>query len=44
LKTLGWHPEIGRPVEELSIEFREWIIEFGQGAHVALYHCDGMRL
>jgi plasmid stabilization system protein ParE len=25
-------------------EFREWIIEFGQGAYVALYHFDGRRV
>jgi plasmid stabilization system protein ParE len=38
VKMLGKHPEIGRPVEELPAEFREWVIEFGQGAYVALYH------
>ena len=35
------HAQIGRPVEEMPEEFREWIIEFGQGAYVALYHFDG---
>jgi len=29
VKALGKHPEIGRPVEELPLEFREWVIEFG---------------
>ena len=38
---LGSHPEIGRPVEDLPPEFREWVIEFGSGAYVALYHLDG---
>jgi plasmid stabilization system protein ParE len=38
---LAMHPEIGRPVEEMAPEFREWVIEFGQGAYVALYHYDG---
>ncbi len=40
VKALGKHPEAGRPVEELPPEFREWAIEFGQGAYVALYHYD----
>ena len=40
-KALGKHPEIGRPVEELPPEFREWVIDFGHGAYVALYHYDG---
>jgi plasmid stabilization system protein ParE len=44
VKALGKHPEIGRPVEELPSEFREWVIEFGQGAYVALYHYDGKQV
>ena len=44
LKALSRHPEIGRPVEELPPEFREWVIEFGQGAYVALYHYDGKQV
>jgi len=31
---------MGRPVDELPLEFREWVIEFGSGAYVALYHFD----
>lgn len=44
VKTLGKHPAIGRPVEDLPPEFREWVIEFGQGAYVALYHFDGKQV
>ena len=44
VKALGKHPEIGRPVEELSPEFREWVIEFGSGAYIALYHYDGREV
>jgi plasmid stabilization system protein ParE len=40
VKALGKQPRIGRPVEEAPAEFREWIIEFGQGAYVVLYHYD----
>ena len=44
VKALGKHPEIGRPVEELPPEFREWVIEFGHGAYIALYHYDGKQV
>ena len=44
IKALGKHPEIGRPVEEMLPEFREWVIEFGHGAYVALYHYDGKEV
>ena len=41
VKALGKHPEMGRPVDELPVEFREWVIEFRQGAYVALYRHAG---
>jgi plasmid stabilization system protein ParE len=44
VKLLGSHPEIGRPIEELPQEFREWMIEFGASAYVVLYHYDGKEL
>jgi len=44
VKALGTHPEPGRPVEELPPEFREWVIEFGQAACVALYHYEGKEV
>jgi plasmid stabilization system protein ParE len=44
VKALGKHPEIGRPVDELPPEFREWVIEFGSGAYVALYRFDGKEV
>jgi plasmid stabilization system protein ParE len=44
VKVLGKHPEIGRPVEALPPEFREWVIDFGQGAYVAIYHYDGTQV
>jgi plasmid stabilization system protein ParE len=44
MKALGKHPEIGRPVEEMPPEFREWVIEFGHGAYVALYHYNGKQV
>jgi plasmid stabilization system protein ParE len=44
VKALARHPEMGRPVEEMPPEFREWVIDFGHGAYVALYHYDGKEI
>jgi plasmid stabilization system protein ParE len=44
IKTLARHPETGRPVEEMPVEFREWVLEFGHGAYIALYHYDGKEI
>jgi len=44
VKPLGKFPELGRPVGELPAEFREWVIEFGSGAYVALYRYDGKEV
>lgn len=41
INALGTHPEIGRPVEDMPPEFREWVIQFGDGGYVALYRYDG---
>jgi plasmid stabilization system protein ParE len=41
VKALAKFPESGRPIEELPLEFREWIIDFGSGAYIVLYHYDG---
>src|SRR5258708_14170246 len=43
VKALAKHPEIGRPVEELPPEFREWVIEFVHRVYVALYHFEGQH-
>ena len=39
--VLESHPEIGRPVKEMSPEFREWFIPFGNSSYVVLYRRDG---
>jgi plasmid stabilization system protein ParE len=44
VKALDKHPQFGRPFEELPPEFREWVIEFGSGAYVALYRFDGKEV
>jgi Plasmid stabilization system protein len=44
LQALGHQPHIGRTVEGLSEEFREWLIEFGDSGYVARYRYDGAAL
>ena len=34
-------PGVGRPVDELEREFREWFITFGDSGYVSLYRFDG---
>ena len=41
VKILARHPEIGRPVDDMEPEFRDWLIEFGDGGYLARYHYDG---
>ncbi len=32
---------MGRPVEDMDKEFRDWIIDFGNSGYVARYRIDG---
>ncbi|RMF34696.1 MAG: type II toxin-antitoxin system RelE/ParE family toxin [Alphaproteobacteria bacterium] len=41
LNVLADQPQVGRPVENMEPEFREWLISFGDSGYVALYHFDG---
>jgi plasmid stabilization system protein ParE len=41
VKTIAAYPEIGRPVDEMPPEFREWPIPFGDSGYVVLYRHDG---
>ena len=41
LKILIRQPGVGRPVENMDPEYREWPINFGDTGYVALYHYDG---
>ena len=41
LNLLADQPQVGRPVENMGPEFREWLISFGGSGYVALYHFDG---
>ncbi len=40
LQILSHQPHIGRPVEDMPDEFREWPIEFGDSGYLARYRYD----
>ena len=37
VKVLEQQPGVGRPVEEMDDEFRDWFIDFGDGGYVVRY-------
>jgi plasmid stabilization system protein ParE len=39
-KVLEQQPSVGRPVEEMDNEYRDWIIDFGDSGYVARYRVD----
>ena len=41
VKVLTLHPGMGRPIDDLPVEFREWLIDFGDSGYVARYRLDG---
>jgi plasmid stabilization system protein ParE len=41
LKVLGHQPQIGRPVPDMAVQYREWPIDFGDSGYVARYRFDG---
>lgn len=44
VKVIAVQPGIGRPVEHLDPEYREWLISFGDSGYLALYRDDGKTL
>lgn len=40
VKILAHQPNIGRPLDDMGPEFREWLIDFGDSGYVALYRFD----
>jgi plasmid stabilization system protein ParE len=40
VKVLEQQPKVGRPVEDMDNEFRDWIIDFGDSGYVARYRVD----
>ncbi|MBL8510573.1 MAG: type II toxin-antitoxin system RelE/ParE family toxin [Betaproteobacteria bacterium] len=41
LKTMAQLPDVGRPVDHMEADYREWLIDFGSSGYTALYHYDG---
>ena len=41
VQVLGLQPQIGRSVEDMPDEYREWLIDFGDSGYVARYRLDG---
>jgi plasmid stabilization system protein ParE len=41
VQALGAHPRMGRLVEDLPQQYREWPIDFGDSGYVARYRFDG---
>jgi len=41
MKVITKQPDIGRPVDDMDPEFREWLINFGDSGYVVLYRYDG---
>ena len=44
VKVLSLQPGIGRPVEDMADEFRDWIIDFGDSGYVVRYRLDARHL
>jgi plasmid stabilization system protein ParE len=40
VKVLEQQPTVGRPVEEMDNEYRDWIIDFGDSGYLARYRVD----
>lgn len=41
VRILGAQPRLGRMIDDLPEQFREWLIDFGDSGYVARYHIDG---
>jgi plasmid stabilization system protein ParE len=40
VRIIAKQPNIGRPVEDMDVEFREWIVRFGDSGCVVLYRIE----
>lgn len=41
IQELGKFPHIGRPIDDLPEEYRDWLIDFGDSGYIARYRLDG---
>ena len=44
VKVLYLQPEMGRPVDDLDDDFRDWIIDFGDSGYVVRYRLDAQQI
>ena len=44
MKIIARQPGTGRPVENMDVEYREWLIDFGDSGYVVLYRHDGEKV
>lgn len=40
VKVFALQPGIGRPVEDMEPEYREWMINFGDSGYIVLYRYE----
>lgn len=40
MRIVAQHPEVGRPMDDMAPEFREWPISFGASGYLALYRLE----
>lgn len=43
VQIISDHPEIGRPVDNMPNEYRDWPIAFGSSGYVARFYYDGSK-
>lgn len=41
VKVLSHQPGIGRPAQDMTPEYREWLTDFGHSGYVTLYRYEG---
>lgn len=40
VRVLSRQPSLGRPVDDMETEYREWLIDFGHSGYIALYRVE----
>ena len=38
IAILGFQPQMGRPIEDMPVDFRDWPIAFGDSGYLARYY------
>lgn len=41
VQALGAHPKMGRLIDDLPDQYREWLIDFGESGYIIRYRIDG---